>query len=357
MTRLSGWEEKLTRHRLFWEGKADGRPLIGPLVRPYIFPAMIHAEGRDPIYPESIDLPTFVDFYEAEYAASQRLLGDLLYVATPASGDPWGLPWMEAILGARIRRSGQHAWAEGNLDDWTMLDDIRQVEDNPWFSRLLEFIRVLVELADGRFPIGTCLMRGPADLAQALRGAKRFGYDLIESPDETKRLLQTCADAWVNVAKAQLELIPPFRGGYCSGLLPLWGPGTALVTQDDANFFFSPARYREMLLPVELHILTSFEYPLYHIHSGYTHTLNDLLAAPWEGAVDLSRDPTGPPLEELFPVVERIQRSGKRAVFHGEFASTEIAHTLDALSPDGLCLMVVTETIDEANDLLAPFLD
>lgn len=357
MTRASTWDEKIARHRLFWKGKADDRPMVGALVRPYIFPSMICAEPDEPIHPESLDLPAFMGFYEEQFAASEHLLGDLLFVATPASGDPWGLPWMEAILGCSLRRSGQHVWADSFLEDWSFLESLGDIEDSPWLQKLLEFVRELAKLADGRFPVGTCLMRGPSDLARASRGGQQFGYDGVDAPEEVKRLLRLCADVWVRVARAQLELIPPFQGGYCSGLLPLWGPGTALVTQEDANFYFSPARYREMLLPADLQILTAFDYPLFHIHSGYTHTLDDLLAASWQGAVDLSRDPTGPALEELFPVVERIQQSGKRAVFHGAFTPAEIEQVLGTLNPGGLCLMVVTETVKEANELLEPFLD
>lgn len=355
MTKVISLEEKIIRHQLFWEGKADGRPLLGALVRPYIFPSMIKVGDGEPIYPKSLDIEAFMDFYEEQFVESQSLFSDLLYVATPVSGDPWGLPWMEAILGAPVRRSGQHAWAEAIIEDWELLDELGRIEENPWFQLLLELIVSLVQRADGRFPIGTCIMRGPADLSQALRGATQFGLDILDSPDEIKCLLDIITQAWVRVAQAQLELIPPFRGGYCSGLLPLWGPGSAVVTQEDANFFFSPARYKEMLLPVDLKIIRSFDYPLYHIHSGYTHTLDALISTPWRGAVDLSRDPTGPPLDELFPIIKSIQQSGKRVVFHGEFTSKELQQTIASLNPNGLCLMVVTETVEEANGLLGLF--
>lgn len=356
MTKVLSLEEKIVRHQLFWEGKADDRPLLGALVRPFIFPPMIKVGDGETIYPESIDIEAFMDFYEEQFIESQRLIGDLLYVATPASGDPWGLPWMEAILGAPMRRSEQHAWAEAIIEDWELLEELESIEESPWFHLLLEFIVSLVQKAEGRFPIGTCIMRGPADLSHALRGANQFGLDILDAPNKINCLLDICTQAWVRVAQAQLELIPPFRGGYCSGLLPLWGPGSAVVTQEDANYFFSPERYIEMLLPFDLKIIREFDYPLYHIHSGYTHTLEALIAALWRGAVDLSRDPTGPPLNELFPIIKRIQESGKRVVFHGEFTPKELQQTIASLNPNGLCLMVVTDSVEEANDLLEPLL-
>jgi hypothetical protein len=68
MMRLITTEEKIGRHRLFWEGESSGRPLMGALVRPDFFPPMVHASPDEPIYPESLDLPDFLEYYEERFA-------------------------------------------------------------------------------------------------------------------------------------------------------------------------------------------------------------------------------------------------------------------------------------------------
>jgi len=353
----STWEEKIARCRSFWEGKSVDRLMIGALIRPDIFPEQIKASDGEPILPESIDIPGFLEFYETEYASWQYLLGDLPYVATPASGDPWGLPWMEAILGCPIRRSGLHAWADAWLSDWNLIESIRLApQDNPWLEKLLEFIDALIYLSAGRFPIGTCLMRGPSDLARAMREGKQFGFDLIEAPEKTSRLLEFCARSWVKAARLQLERLPWFNRGKVSGLLPMWAPGNALVTQEDASFYFSPSRYASMLFPADRIILQSFDYPIFHLHSGYVHILDDLLRLDWKGAIDLSRDPNGPSLETLIPILEKIQNSGKRLIFHGSFSVEEIQFIKKSIQPVGTCLMLSVQSVSEANQLLEPFI-
>lgn len=352
----SNWEDKLNRCSVFWEGKTPDRLMIGALIRPEIFPPAIQSDDGEVILPSSINISSFLDFYETEFSAYQGLLGDLPYVATPASGDPWGLPWMEAILGCQIRRSGQHAWADAWLGDWDLIYGIRlDSKDNAWLKCLLELLDAIVELSSGRFPVGICLMRGPSDLARALREGKQFAFDIIEAEDNVKRLLKFCAQCWVKVAKLQLERIPPFKGGLASGLLPMWAPGDALVTQEDASFYFSPSRYRKLLLSADCLILQAFNYPIFHMHSGYTHILDDLLRLEWNGAIDLSRDPNGPSLDTLLPFITRIQQSGKRVIFHGSFTSEEIQYIRKSIHSAGVCLMAVVESVEEANALLEPF--
>lgn len=122
------------------------------------------------------------------------------------------VPWVEAIAGCPLYHKRGNFRAEHGLD-YGHLAELKIHQD--WLEKLVEFTQWLAELSDGRFPVALCLMRGPADLLAALRGAERSIYDLIDYPQQVDPALQILTDIWIQVAHAQLEHIPAFAGGYC----------------------------------------------------------------------------------------------------------------------------------------------
>ena len=100
------------------------------------------------------------------------------------------------------------------------------LSSNSWYLKLLELTDALVRHAHGRYPVTQTLMRGPADLAVALRGHERFCLDLYDQPEPAGQLAQRCTDIWIQVAQAHLARIPAFHGGYTPPRLEVWAPGS-----------------------------------------------------------------------------------------------------------------------------------
>lgn len=346
----SSLEETLDRYRAFWKRQETDRPIIGVCLASY-FPLEMFDSISLPeegyLRPEDLDVGIFLDEYEREWIESREVAGDQFWVATPF----WGIPWMEAIVGCPIRISGESIWAEPFVEDLRSLQDIALSGENAWLQKLLEFTKRLVERSKGRYPVSTPIMRGPSDIVAAMRGSERFMLDLYDHPDEVRRLAEICADIWIRVAGAQLNLIPPFHGGYCSGNRQIWAPGICIETQEDASRMISPNLYRRFFLSSDRRIVSSFDFAFIHLHSNSLHILDELLGIPQLAAIEITIDVTGPSPMELIPVIGKVQKQ-KPVIVHGKISLGEMKEMVHSLSSAGLCLISRVDSADDGNRIL-----
>jgi len=331
------WSTPRHRHRAFWRRGPAQRPLAGDkrttafTLGGYEFPVTDR-----PLAPSDIDIPRAVAWAEALYAAGGGFLdGDLVWGAPPLPG----FPWMEAILGCPVWVSQESGslWAGPWLNDWDDVERLPPLPSNPWYQVLLELTAALVAQAGGRYPVTQTLMRGPADLMVALRGHERLCLDFYDHPDEVHALARWCTDIWIQVARAQLALIPPFAGGYTAPRLEVWAPGPLVRFEEDATILFSPAVYREFIRPCDQRIAASFAYTLIHTHSADCKLIPEVLAIPELAAVQVLLDPSGPPWEHLVPLLRQVQRSKALLITH-ELPPAALEALAATLSPRGLAL-------------------
>ena len=171
-------------------------------------------------------------------------------------------------------------------------------------------------------------------------------FAIYDSPDEFRRLLEICTDTFIEVAKARLELSPPFYGGYLSGY-SIWAPGTVVRTQADNSALVSPATYKEFLSPCDERIFDSFDYPLIHLHSGCLHIVDVLLEAEKLKAIQVSFDyPAGLSATESMSILKRINEQ-KPLILTGPVTEKELNKLQETLSPRGLCMILSVRDEDD----------
>ncbi len=340
--------EILDAHKNFWQAQAGSHPLIGVSLSPYFPLQSFRGLTKGPLMPEDVHIAPFLDQMDAEFETSQKLRGRAIWAAAPFSG----IPWMEAILGCPIFVGDETIWSEPLEWNWDRLHHLWPEPDNPWLQKLLAFTAALVGRADGRYAIGLTLMRGPSDIMAALMGHERFCLELYDHPSEMKQMAWECAQIWVQVANAQLALIPRWQNGCCQPLRQVWAPGPCLETQEDAAIMLGPAVFRELLLPGIKHIASNFDYPFFHIHSGSLRACESVLEVNELAAIEVTVDVAGPTLSELLPYLAKIQKA-KPLIIHGMFDAAQMVEALSRLRPEGLCLISRVSSVEEGNQLLA----
>jgi hypothetical protein len=179
-------------------------------------------------------------------------------------------------------------------------------------------------------------MRGPVDMLSALLGNESTVYVLEDHPEECHELLQVCTEAFIEVAVAQRNLIPPLQDGYCSAF-GLWSPGTVVRTQCDASALIGARWYESHILPFDQQICEAFDYSVIHLHSGYLFTVDALLAIERPTAIQISIDPLefGPPPLSLLPVFRKIL-DRKPLLIQGRLTTREFDTLLRELPGEGL---------------------
>lgn len=344
-------EDKLECFRQFWQRAPAGRPLLGLRLKSY-FPMRDFKGGLHSgmLTPDQFKAEDYFDDYERLHAMYEQALGDQIYVASACRG----VPWLEAILGCDIEAGTDTMWARPYLKDWAELDAIHFDPGNPWFLKLLEVTEEVVEYSGGRFPVGMPLLRGPSDVASALRGVNNFCLDVVSERDKLGALLDACAETYLEVTRALFERCTQWGGGYFEQIRHLWAPGYCCQTQADVSSLLSPDHYRELLLPRDARVLGTYEYCFIHLHSSSRHILDDVLSIKSLAAVQLSADVGGPgPLELLVDFEKVLARTRLIIQVDGkESSSDEIIQLCRRLPPDGLYILVRADSLEEGNAFL-----
>jgi hypothetical protein len=334
-----GWDEIREKHSLFW--KCD--PAVGPLEgvkRTSAFTLgdlkLGGADGH--VEPGDIELGEVTAWAERLFGKGKGFLdGELVWGAPPLPG----MPWMEALLGASVRASGDGAslWPEKWVGDW---GEFMRFEFDPdrsaWYGRLAQIIRALKEHIGGRYPMTQALMQGPSDILAALRGMDRFCLDFIDQPDQLKAAIERTATIWIDLARDQFELIPAFDGGYPAPRLEVWAPGRLIRIEEDATVLIGPELFRDFFLEADRRIFAAFDYSLIHLHS-VNHKILPLLAGLTElSGLQVLIDPMGPPLEEMIGPLKAVQDAGKPLLITHELCDADLNLLKRRLAPRGLAL-------------------
>ena len=330
-----GLHALLARHRAFWHGEA-GESLVSvaehqPLEDRGGIPLADGSRAADgcQITPELLEPARF---YDESPPASPVVRGDFL-----AAQAPPGMCWTEAAFGCPVRIVTGGPWAEPFVQDGETHPCAEP--DRRWIDKLEAFVDYLVERAAGLHPIAQPLLRGPVDMMFAGLGHEKACTVVKTAPAVSDRILDHCADLFIEIAARRLARTPLFEGGHLSPF-GIWAPGSTVLTQVDNASLLSPATYRERVLPFDRRVFESFDYTLIHLHSCCLHIVDHLLGEDALDCIQVSIDyPGGPLAAEVMPALQRIVEI-KPLIVSGPVYASELRE-LERLRPSGgLCLQV-----------------
>ena len=249
----------------------------------------------------------------------------------------------------------------GPLPSVTALEDLERIADaaldprNPWLLKLLEYESVLVEAFGSMCPVSLPLMRGLTDMTGAMLGGSRMVMEFVDHPHRVERLLDICADVWLQTARALLSLIRPFRG-YYSNVRMVGSPEPCVVLQEDNAALLSPSLFKEIVFPHDERILSEFDYTLFHTHTSSLHiVLSPLVASPAVRGIESAwdRPPFGPPVESMLSAYRRIQESEKALfILAVDCPGPVELELLKVLSPRGLAILLEASSEREGHILV-----
>ena len=331
------------RCEAFWTRTEVDRPLLSSWVGSYAvaehYQAGLSKLPEGELRPEDINLEFFRADYERLFAQHRQTATDVPWAAFPLMV----VPWVEAIAGCPIIQRGGNVWAEPWLEDYERLAETGLQPRTAWLDKLLEFGQWLVELSAKRFPVAVSLMRGPADLLAAVRGAERSIFDLYDYPEQVKRALQALTELWIRVAQAQLAQLPKFAGGYCFSVQNLWSRRPGGWFQDDAIAYWSPPFYRQYALPCEERLASSMAATGIHLHPVSLFTVDELVELPNLDVIEVNVDDVGPRIPALIPRFQQILQK-KRLLILGVFTAEDLRLLQETLPTSGLALQIKGDT-------------
>lgn len=360
MLRFRTHKGSVERDRSSWMRRATDRPSLAIDVCSLIherYPLTMQAMPLGRISPEDINTGLFLEDCERLYQIQSEIPDDFPFIGSPLDY----VPWMEAIMGCRVKATPTSIWAEPYVDDWEGWHWRRPSLDNPWAMKLLELMRALVEGSDGRYPVGPTLMRGPSDMLVGMRGGGKVPLDFNDYPELMSKVLDLCADVWIEVGKAQHRLIPDCDRGYMSRSegLHFWAPERTIWLQADAVSLLSPKIYRRFLLPVDRRIAAEFPAVAYHLHSTALWAVDEVLLIPEVSIVELNFEEGDSCREAAFAACKRILADKGLIVYRsysGDFWPW-LDRVLTELPAEGLAIEVVVPKLEDGKEVSRRFMD
>lgn len=340
-------EDKLKRYRAFWDGSPVDRPLIGFSLGGWFplqsYPAMQKLRNYQKISADQLSPEEFFSDYDRIATYFDRVEDDVIRAVAPVPP----FPWLEAILGCRLQIGDESIWVEEGGFDYAALNDLDLSADNPWRKKYLSFAQALSERYRGRFPVGQPILRGVSDMIAALRGTTTMVTDLYDWPEQYHRLGRMCSNLLLELIQEQHAVTGPFQGGYQIEQFNLWAPGKTIRIQEDASSLFSPNLYAKYLQEEDRRLAAAFPYNLIHLHASSLFLLEQILEIKELRCIQINKDVGGSTIEKELPYFERVQAEGKRLLIRGKLDRDDLVSLRKHLSPNGLYLQVVVETVEE----------
>ena len=346
---------KIERYRAFWNRDEMKRPLVGFSFKTWLpmdeYAASAAWQSAQYLTPEMVQPEAFLDDQERILREGEIIDDDVFRGACAAQA----VPWMQGMLGQALRILPSSILGVDRALSWDELEDIHLDRENRWFAKYIEFTETLVRRSDGRFPVSHGMLHGPSDMAAGLRGHNQCILDLVDEPEKASRFLWRCNGIFREITEEVWRHIPLFHGGYYDAQYQLWAPGSIIRMQEDATALYSPALYRKFIQPLDREIASHFSSSFIHLHSTSMFILDAFLEVEGIRCFEINNDVSGPPIEEMVPYFQMVQRAKRPLLIRGSFTPDEARLLMNSLEPRGLYLYVMASSMEEI-DRLRPLL-
>lgn len=351
------WEET-EQHKAFWRLE-NKKPLVAVTAsreRP------IKEIKPLPVPPEIAELKTahwYVWALNPEFAANRAEINfsKTFYggAALPYQLASFGPDMPAAYLGVEPQFKEDTTWFRTPvIDGWNNLPDFKYDPDNKWWEITKRLAKVLGEKGKGKFLVGICDILSGLDTLVSLRGGSELLLDLVDHPQEVKRLTDEITRLEIQWYEEIYQITQQFQEGSVSWM-GVWSKGRTYPVQCDFAHMLSPKMFEDFVLPSLIKQCRYLDNSIYHLdgkgqiaHLDILLNIEELDGIQWSVPVV----PVDPPHDsvEWYPYFKKIQKAGK--VLYIQARTENVKRLISDLSPRGLFISTSCSCEKEAKELL-----
>jgi len=282
--------------------------------------------GRDPGRPQPkapvLTQATCADFSipaadlidRLDYELSKKVyLGDSFPMVNM---DSFGPGVVAAFLGAQIDSSTGAVWFHPPSD--ISIEDLHFSYDpgNIWLRRIKEICAAAMDRWQGQVLVGMTDLGGTLDILSSFRPSEKLPMDLIDSPEEVKRLVGEIHELWHRFRAEIDDVLQPVNPGYTSWC-QIYSDKPFYICQSDFSFMISADMFREFVRD-ELDACTRrLPRSFYHCDgAGQLPHLDMLLAMDHLDGVQWEPGEGALGFEHWIDVYKKIFSAGKKTQLH-----------------------------------------
>jgi len=311
------WQAVKENSRDWWDGKLH-RPLI-----------QIRLDGHPPGRPEpklsvsswfkrgydlSVTPEEFVDLWDYQLSCTE-FMGD----SFPSVWPNLGAGVLSAFMGANVEAREDTVWF--HPDKECELSDIQFAitPDNVWLKRVKDICRIAMERWEGLVQVGMTDLGGNLDVLSTFRPGEKLLMDLIDLPDEVKRLTWVEHKMWWKAFNEINAVLKTHNPGY-TAWAPIFSETPYYMLQCDLCYMIGPTMFDEFVKPELEASCKKLDHAFYHMDGvGQLPHLDSLLSIKELKGVQWVPGAGKPHCEAWPEVYQKIIKSGKRAQFVGNW--------------------------------------
>lgn len=304
---------------------------VGELDRPVI---PVELLGRDPERPApeaalltqatchdlSVPAADVIDRIDYELS-TRRYLGD----AYPRfSLDVFGPGILAAMLGARLDNTTGRVWFRPPDDVPVAELQFKYDPENIWLRRIRDLCAAAVERWHGQVLVDMPDLGGNLDILAVFRTGQELALDLIDHPDEVKRLTLEAHDVWHHVYREITDVLKAEETGF-SDWSGIYSNVPSYMLQCDFSYMISPGMFDEFVKPELVATCARLPRAFYHLDgTGQLDHLESLLAVDRLDGVQWVPGAGKPGCENWPEVYRKIAVAGKKIqIVDGGFETIE----------------------------------
>jgi hypothetical protein len=316
---------------------------------------------------EAVERPTWVPpgeaiFYTDAAARARRnhyLLSRCSYPLDmiPVADTMIGPGSLALCLGSEPTFAENTVWFGSTLehdDEPEKRGSIHFDQENRWWQVHCATLSESAALARGKYLVGCPDLVENIDILASLRGMSRLFVDMIERPEWVSEKLGEINRAYFEIYDRIYDMIKLEDGGSAFEAYKLWGPGKTAKVQCDSAAMFSPAMFRQFVVPALREQCSYLDHSMYHLdgneqfcHLDALLEIEELDAIEWTPNTNLPLG--GDP--QWYDLYRRILAAGKSVQVY-LVRAREIVPLLDAIGAEGVYVLGMFRNEAEAEKVL-----
>lgn len=270
------WAKTEADYTDWWAGKLS-RPLIQMPVtggrEPGRGAPLLKRVSRDTTaYDLSVSVDDMIDYWDYELSCTEYL-GDSFPLIWP----DFGAGVIAAFLGAETVAGAETVWFHPAKHQESADIHFAYDADNTWLNRLKAINRAGSERWDGNVQICMTDLGGNLDILASFRPSEELLFDLIDYPEEVKRLTWEAHHLWWQYFDEFNQVLQPVNPGY-SAWASIYSADPYYMLQCDFAYMIGPDMFDEFVLPELKATCDRLVNPFYHLDGiGQLPHLDSLL--------------------------------------------------------------------------------
>jgi hypothetical protein len=327
----------------FWDHELIDRPCT-------VIWAKKQREAVDPLrlQPWDWDFQKSFDVFD-RHLESYEFMGECI----PGFRPGFGPDQIAAFLGAPIvisPDSPDTSWTEKIVENWADFLPLKLDPDNKYWKRMLDFHQQAAYYYDGKCLLYNIDLHSNIDALEALRGAQKLLFDLIDQPDIIEDAMRQIRLIYPQVFNVLNEFGNKKLLGSNSAM-HLYSRGKTDYIQADFIALLNPPMVRQFVLPAIEEEAAFLDNSAFHLDGpDALNHLDNILAIEDIDLIQWQPGAGNKPNWQWPEVIHKIQAAGKSAVLYA--TPDEIKTFHGTFKPELLVYDVVCDSVRDGEELL-----